>query len=382
MTDLMYRAASQYAERPPDERFPSLQAMIDAAEHDRKYSREITYNTKDLKAIVGNTHNTETFDRTPDQEAIQLQSPKGTADLTHWSFGQLCRFIGAPANYLRSLPAAIAADAINFGLQDQTDHATDARLLVKANGTAPIVRAITTETYGRVWDAELYGALQQTIGQQADWSTPPTWTGEPAGAYRGDRDSFLIYVNGGSIVNDPSGWDRASGRSGGSEMYRGILVRNSEVGHCSVWIDTVLFRAICGNHLLWGATYDQRFKRRHVGDHAKRDAVRTILQVARSFTQAGAAADEAIIRQLIDREIAHTAEAVVDELRGLGATKDQAIAAVQACERFESASPRSFWGIAQGMTRVSQESGYQDDRLILDQLAAAVLARGRKLVAV
>jgi hypothetical protein len=379
MSNLM-EAARQYADRPKDERFPTPAAMLAAAQHDREYSRERTYNTKDLRVVTASTE----FQPTPAESTLQLQSPKGSADFTHWSFGQLCRFIGAPASYLRQLPPTIAADALNYGLQEQTDHATDARLLIKANGTAPIVRAITSESYGRVWDAELYGAVAETIGQSAGWQAPPTWGGaeaEGCGWYRGDRDSFAILVNGGSIVNDPSGWDRATGRSGDGSMYRGIMVRNSEVGHCSVWIDTILFRAICGNHILWGATFDQRFKRRHVGEHAKRDAIRTILQAARTFTQQGAAADEAIIRQLIDREIAHTAAAVIDELRGLGATKDQADAAVRACEQFESASPRSFWGVAQGMTRISQDSGYQDDRLQLDQLAAAILARGRKLVA-
>jgi hypothetical protein len=65
----------------------------------------------------------------------------------------------------------------------------------------------------------------------------------------------------------------------------------------------------------------------------------------------------------------------------MGATKESATAAYDACERTESASPRSYWGAAQGMTRVSQESGFQDERYALDRIAAAILAKGRKLVA-
>jgi hypothetical protein len=133
--------------------------------------------------------------------------------------------------------------------------------------------------------------------------------------------------------------------------------------------------------MLWGAMYDQRFKRRHVGEHARRDAIRTIYSAARKWAQTPASTDEQIIRGLIDREIAHTRDAVIDELRGLGATREQATAAYDTCEQTETASPRSFWGAAQGLTRVSQASGYQDGRLELDQLAAAILARGRKLVA-
>ena len=57
--------------------------------------------------------------------------------------------------------------------------------------------------------------------------------------------------------------------------------------------------------------------------------------------------------------------------------KEAATEAYARCEAQETAlSPRSFWGIAAGTTRLSQDAGYQDDRLELDQLAAAVLKKG------
>jgi len=164
-------------------------------------------------------------------------------------------------------------------------------------------------------------------------------------------------------------------------MYRGILVRNSEVGACSVVIDCVLYRHICGNHVLWGAVIDKQFRRRHVGQHVLRDTVREIGQVARQWMNRGESADQAIIRGLIDHELATTREAVVDELRAIGATKEQAEAAYDACEQHEQVSPRSYWGVAQGLTRVSQGE-YQDGRYGLDRLAMAVLQRGAKLVRV
>jgi len=392
-------AAREYAKRPADETFDSPAAMLAAATHDREHSREVTYNTRDLSVVPASTDGrTGAYASNSEITTLQLQSPKGRAAFTHWSFGQLARMVGAPAAYLRELPPAIAADALNFGLHDAAEHATDAKILVKANGVAPIIRACTSETYGRVWDAELYGATLETLARDPQWQTPPTWDGKPAGAYRGDRDSFLILVNGGSIVSDPSlrsgsvpAFAAGASSIGGSlqgpnggdagAMYRGLMIRNSEVGACSVTIDTILFRYICGNHMLWGAMFDQRFRRRHVGDHARRDAIRTIYSVARKWAESPASADEAIIKGLIDREIAATRDAVIDELRNLGATREQAGAAYDTAERTEAASPRSFWGVAQGLTRISQASGYQDGRMELDQLAAAVLARGRKLVA-
>ncbi len=368
-------ASSQYASRPADERFPSVQALIAAAQYDKDHSAERTYNLKDLRAV-------------PEQSSVALQSPRGVAQFTHYSFGQLCRTIGAPAGYLRDLPPTIAADAMNWGLQS-SPVGQAANLLVRSNGGAPIVRAATSDTYGRIWDADLYGELNRRLLLQDDrWTTPPTWTGEPAGAYRGDRDSFLIVVNGGSIVQDPS---LASQRvtspapgittAPGDGMFRGILVRNSEVGHCSITIEGILFRYICGNHILWGAMVDRTFRRRHVGTKISRDTMREIMDLSYKYAHRTASSDEAIIRGLLDHELAHTKEAVIDELMKMGATKAIATEAYDSCERLEPASPRSFWGVAQGLTRVSQADGWQDDRLKIDQLGALVLKRGMKVAA-
>jgi hypothetical protein len=389
----LHTAATEYANRPADERYASPSAMLEAAQHDRQHSREVSYQTRDLTVVptvvtaAGAPLQAQPGQATAIATSLSLQSPRGQASFTHWSFGQLARMVGAPASYLRELPAGIAAEAINYGLHESTEHATDAKLLVRANGEQPVIRACTSETYGRVWDADLYGAVLQTLGQD-DWQTPPTWTGEPAGAYRGDRDSFLILVDGGSIVTDPSlrATDGPSSplASGGDPtgLYRGVMLRNSEVGASSIAIDLILFRFICGNHLIWGGQYQQRFRRRHTGAHAGRDALRTIYQAARQWAQTPASADERIILDLTSRELAHTRDAVIDELRALGATREQATAAYDTCEQTERVSPRSYWGAAQGLTRISQASGYQDQRFELDQVAAAVLARGRNLVTV
>ena len=74
-------ASRQYATRPPDERFPSLKALIDFSQHEKECSVERTYNLRDLRAVPVNTHNTERFDATPAQASVQLESPKGREDV-------------------------------------------------------------------------------------------------------------------------------------------------------------------------------------------------------------------------------------------------------------------------------------------------------------
>jgi hypothetical protein len=361
--DTITTAAREYANRPKDERFLSPQALIDASQIDRQTSVERTYNLRDLQAVDVDG-------------SVRLASPKGTAGFTHWSFGQFARLVGAPAAYLRELPADLAAQCINHGISD-APIGQSVQILAKANQGSPIVRSATSDSYGRVWDAELYGTIaDRIINHDPRWRLPPTWTGEPAGAYRGDRDSFLILTNGGSIVTDPSLASRGRG-----ELYRGLLVRNSEVGASAITIEQILYRYVCGNHMLWGAIVDRSFRRRHVGDRVLRDTIREISAIAYRWADQSAARDEAIIRGLISADIASTRAAVIDELMAMGATKDSSMAAYDACERTESASPRSYWGAAQGLTRISQDSGFQDERYALDKIAAAILAKGRKLVA-
>jgi hypothetical protein len=377
-------AAREYASRPADERYGSVADLVKAAVVDKEQSVERTYNLKDLRAVpYGQFENGE-------PATVAIEGPRGAATMTHWAFGQLCRQLGAPSNYLRELPPALTAECLNHGLVSSIP-GTATTMLVQANGGTPRIRAATSDSYGRVWDADFYGAVDQTILQRDKaWTTPPTWSGESAGAYRGDRDSFVIVVNGGSIVIDPSlrngtpdsrTYDRGDGRDAAG-MYRGLLLRNSEVGAASVDIQRILFRYICGNHMLWGAVIDRNFRRRHVGVNTLRDTMREVLRIAREWTGASASRDEAIIRLLISHEIAATKEGVVDELRALGATEEQAKAAYAACEVKENCSPRSYWGAVQGLTRNSQEASYQNDRYQLDQLAAKVLARGAQLVRV
>lgn len=380
-------AAREYANRPADERFPSLEALVNVAAYDRSQSAERDYNLKDLQVYADGVSAEDP------NASIVLQSPKGTAKFSHWGFGQFSRMIGAPAAYLRSLPATIAAAAINFGIR-ATVPGQRASLLIRATDgdNPPMVRAATSDSYARVWDSELYGAVQRTIVERDPrWTLPPTWSGEDAGAYRGDRDSFLILVNGGSIVTDPSlanasGSPRpTSGASHGPTdgMYRGLLIRNSEVGASSITIETILYRYICGNHMLWGAMVDRSFRRRHVGTRVVVDSIREVAQFARNYANQSTDRDDAIIRTLIANEVATTKEGVIDELRKLGASKESATEAYTRCEQTEAASPRSFWGISQGLTRVSQDAGFQDERFVLDQLAAKVMARGaRQMVAV
>lgn len=107
-------ASAAYASRPKDERFPSLDALVQNASEDKRLSAERTFNLKDLKAVADQ-----------DSRSVRLQSSRGQATFTHWSFGQLSRVIGAPASYLRELPIDLAAECITPDNRTTTTRRTD-----------------------------------------------------------------------------------------------------------------------------------------------------------------------------------------------------------------------------------------------------------------
>ncbi|MFX6254396.1 DUF932 domain-containing protein, partial [Acinetobacter baumannii] len=77
---------------------------------------------------------------------------------THWSFGQLASQVGAPAAYLRQLPAPLAAINLQYGLT--ADRAEQIKTLETDDGRIEL-RAVTSPDYGRIFDHELVEAVQR-----------------------------------------------------------------------------------------------------------------------------------------------------------------------------------------------------------------------------
>ena len=179
-----YSAHRQWASRPPDERYASVQALYDAARARRLRLEERTTHTVHVQTeAVG-----------PD---VVLRDTSGrTAALTNWSFGQLASLASAPPSYLRTLPAVIASAAINHGL---TRIERDQCQLFVDRSEPMTVHAITSPRYARVHHDELAGRVLDLMADHPAWQLPfgyrdGVYGAErvPSGAYLGDRDMFVF----------------------------------------------------------------------------------------------------------------------------------------------------------------------------------------------
>jgi hypothetical protein len=103
---------------------------------------------------------------------------------TNWSFGQLSQLSGAPAGYLKDLPAPLAADCIQWGLRYNRG-----RELVKVYGSQADggdLRAATGPDYGRIFDWEILEPVKQLVDQSGGrWKVP--------GMMVGSRNGMAVY---------------------------------------------------------------------------------------------------------------------------------------------------------------------------------------------
>src|ERR687897_774882 len=286
-----YTAHREWASRPPDERYASVHALYDAARARRLRTEERTIETVAFRteAVAA------------DAPALRDTSGRQAA-LTHWSFEQLAGIAAAPPKSLRTLPAAIASDAINHGLRRQRRE--QQQLLVDRDDPWT-VHAITSPRYARVHHDELAGRVLDLMAQHPAWHLPLGYKdGEfgaervPSGAYLGDRDMFLFLVDGNRDLDDPTDGTNAG-------LFRGFILRNSDVGAAALTLDVFLFRAVCGNHIIWGFRHIATLRRRHVGSSIQ-DAWTTSLDGVRAALDDDTANDRALLLRATAQELGPT----------------------------------------------------------------------------
>jgi Domain of unknown function (DUF932) len=187
----------------------------------------------------------------------------------------------------------------------------------------------------------------------------------PSGAYLGDRDMFLLLVDDNRDLEDPTDGSHAG-------LFRGFILRNSDVGAAALTLDVFLYRAVCRNNIIWGFQHVAGSRRRHVGASIH-EAWADSLGAVRATIDASVADDRAVLLRAATQELGATREAVLDAVTTrVELSRKQAADAYGLAEQFET-NPRSIWGCVQGLTRLSQRTSWQDQRFVLDRAAGRLL---------
>jgi hypothetical protein len=138
----------------------------------------------------------------------------------------------------------------------------------------------------------------------------------------------------------------------------------------TIWQDRD--RVVGHNDIVWGFQHVAGFRRRHVGASIQ-EAWTASLDHVRATLDADSAADRAVILRAASQELGASREAVLEAVvQRLDVSQKHAAQAYTLAEQFES-NPRSVWGYVQGLTRLSQQTPWQDGRFALDRAAGRLL---------
>lgn len=368
------KASQQWRERPADERYESLPALLDAT---RRHHALAGLSQAPLNEIQVESQG----------ETIYLVGPQGgMLTPNHWAFGQLCQRAGAPAGYLRGLPASLAASNLQHGLRSAEDD-KDARLLVQKpdGGNVGLLRAVTSDKYTRVWNHEIAETLVALQARIPSWQFPEpfrtvkgskenAWGDGHTGkqipiAYASDHDMFVFLCD----------YQRGIDLGDGNMLARGFFVENSEVGDGAFRLTMFLFDFVCSNILVWGARHVTEVRLNHVGRVRDRilRADSQVLRALSEYSNASAYAQKQKILNAQNTLLGKDDAEVLATLFGrkaLGLSKADIVTAQEVAKRTPRyGNPRSVWAIVNGLTEVSQRTSYADQRIKLDRAAGNVL---------
>ncbi|KHK90469.1 hypothetical protein LK12_17400 [Novosphingobium malaysiense] len=368
------RVSSEWFSRPDDERYLSLTDLHASV---RRRADQATTRIVESRQVRVEA-------RSEDPELLTLIAPGDDTPIapTNWSFGQLASLVGAPASYLRTLPAALAGINMQHGL---LSHRGEQVKLLQTDDGRTELRAVTGPDYGRIWDHELVSAVMRIAGDgvgDTRWKVPGVldWgsmvynphvdvSSETTTLYASDRDVFLF------LVDDTHPIEAGKLPNGEPDLFfRGFYAWNSEVGSKTLGIATFYLRAVCMNRNLWGVENFEEINIRHSKFAANRFAHEAAPALAH-FADSSPRSFVDGIKQARERIVARKDEDREDFLRKRGFSKAETGKIIATVLAEEGRPPESLYDFVQGITAHARSKTNQDARLEIEGKARKILEK-------
>ena len=368
------RVSSEWFSRPDDERFLSLADLYGRV---RGRADSATTRVVESRAV-----RVEARSHEPERLSLLVPGRDDPVAPTNWSFGQLCSLVGAPATYLRGLPAALAGINLQHGLI--AHRGEQVKLLETSDGRSEL-RPVTGPDYGRIWDHELVAAVMKIAGNgtgDTRWKVPGVldWgtmhynpfvdvSRDTTTLYASDRDVFLF------LVDDTHPIEAGKLANGDPDLFfRGFYCWNSEVGSKTLGIATFYLRAVCMNRNLWGVENFEEINIRHSKFAANRFAHQAEPALTH-FADSSPANFITGIKTARERIVARNDDDRASFLRNRGFSKSDTSKIIATVLDEEGHPAASLYDFVQGITAVARSKPHQDDRLELEGKARKLLER-------
>jgi hypothetical protein len=378
MTTLM-KASHQWATRPDDQRFTSLDEMLAFSRAQRERSRSLAVSSRRIEARPVDD----------DPKALAVLGPDGQPTLpSNWAFGQLANRIKAPAGYLRTLPSDIAADAINYGLQSRGIEDVGALLRMGEvdagsqimQSDTPQLAALTGPNYGRVWNSDVIDAMRQRFGNgvDGDFTVPGEFgkavqiTKDNTTLFASDRDMFIFLADEQNRIEVPN---RRNGQPG--SLARGFFVWNSEVGSTTLGISTFLFDYVCCNRIVWGAQDVQEIRIRHTVS-APDKFIEEVGPAMIAYSKSSAQGINDAIAAAQARKISGDEDEVLDFIAKRTRFSRTQAEAINLAHKAEEGRPiETLWDATVGITAYAKAKPHQDARIDIEREGGKVMSMAR-----
>jgi hypothetical protein len=349
MSELM-AVHKQWAVRPDDERHLSLESIESAVAARTATAKVVLSDNKTIRLHSG------------EDNALVISTIAGPKLLSNWSFGQLCSSIGAPASYLRKLPAKLTEDCVNQGLT-VTERAES---MILFDDASEMTRSFNSPTYGRIWDLDIIHSVQKVnAGCNGLWKVPAasyshTNPKRATTLYASDRDIFMFLCDTEHVIE-----------VNGEQLWRGFYVYNSEVGSATFGLATFLYRMVCDNRIIWGAQDFKEVKIKHSSGAPER-FLREGSPMLTEYANSSARVIEEKISRAQNIKLGKDKEEVTDFLRKFGLTASAASGVIDMAQQ-EEGNITSAWSIAQGITAKARGLAFTDQRVDMERLAGKLL---------
>lgn len=342
------RVSREWASRPSDERFLSLQNLYSHVLNRANNSKVANVSTNALRAYG-----------TAEGELI-LSTELGPKFFTNWSFGQVAGVAGAPAGYLKKLSAPLAAACLQEGL----DKADRDESMILVNGDSKL-RSVTSTQYGRIWDHEVVKSVMD-VTEGGSWKIPAASyaTTDPLRAttlYASDRDVFLFLVDEAHPIEIP----------GMQPMFRGFYAWNSEVGSQVFGLACFLYESVCDNRNIWGVSHRMELRIRHSAGAPERfiqEGRKTLLEYSNESSQP--LVDRIVRAQRV--QLGQDEDEVREFLRKSGLTLTQADLSLSAVKQ-DGKDILNAWEVTRGITAAAREIPNTDNRIGVERIAGKIL---------
>ena len=374
--------SSQWFSRPDDQKFLTLDDMLAHKKVDAQRMTSRTVDTHKVKIIgdfdEANPSRGNIFvEYTDENKQEHYNAP------TNWSFGQLSQLAGAPAGYLKDLPAPLAADCIQWGLKYNRSKDLIKVYGNQANGGE--LRAATGPDYGRIYDWEILDPIKNLIDESGGrWKVPGMMVGSRNGLavydpevpvsmdtttlFASDRDVFVF------LVDDRNPIEVGKLPNGEPDlMFRGFYAWNSETGSKTAGIAAMYLRGVCMNRNLWGVENFEQIKIRHTKFAPDRFAMeaRPALQ---SFANGSTHSFIEGVQAAKDLKVAKDDEERLDFLTKRAGLSGRMAKAASARHFKEEGRPvETVWDAAQAITAIARDVPHQDARIQVERKAGALL---------